>query len=239
MPRTLSTRHTLTHQLCNVTRALQLGYDEQVVQLMQKLPYLKWTVAHDEKKYILGRTAFVNYTNEEDLKEGRRPYPYCYMDNAVDLDPWLLPLMLPWRDGWLVLLDTRLGAIRAFAPDSFYRPEMVEFLRHGPRPTDPDQDPHSWRRVPTVPVMHYFNTLIRVYRSLERLPIINPDRNDPAETRYIPPHQDSWLSQKEWKLQSTLLDLYRECGWPDAWRRTEFLVKWRVKKAEIDAWARE
>ncbi|KAF7306383.1 SWIM-type domain-containing protein [Mycena indigotica] len=217
-----------TNPPINVQRAFQLGYDERVVQLMQKLPYLKWTVGHDEKKCILFRTSFVNYTKNEDLEKGRQPYP------GYELDPWLLPLLVPGRYGWLVMLDTELGVVRAFEPHGFYRPDLIEFKRHGLPPEDPDQDPHPWRRVPTVPASQYFNTLIEVYRSLERLPIIDPGMNDPAETLYKLSHEHLPSSQKEWNTQSALLDLYRECGWPDSWRRAEFLSKWRAKKAEID-----
>jgi hypothetical protein len=35
-----------------------------------------------------------------------------------------------------------------------------------------------------------------------------------------------------------LLTLYRECGWPDEWRRAEFIEKWQVKKRDIDARSR-
>jgi hypothetical protein len=35
-----------------------------------------------------------------------------------------------------------------------------------------------------------------------------------------------------------LLTLYRECGWPDEWRRAEFIEKWQAKKRDIDARSR-
>ncbi|KAJ7071578.1 hypothetical protein C8F01DRAFT_441112 [Mycena amicta] len=219
----------------DVELALQLGYDEAVVALMQKLPYLRPNVARNENKYLLGRTSFANYTGEHDLREGRRPYPYTYIDGCGDLDPWLLPLMLPWREGWHLILDTKIGVVRAFACDGFYNPENIEFFRHDDPPEDPDN--LSWRRVSIVPAAQYFTTLIQAYRSLERLPIINPDRNDPKETRY---HRwKDWYAEQDKKQQTTLLQLYKECGWPDQWRRAEFLTKWSTSKHEMDVWARK
>jgi hypothetical protein len=44
---------------------------------------------------------------------------------------------------------------------------------------------------------------------------------------------------QEREEQNTLLALYRECGWPDDWRRAEFMAKWKTKKREIDARARQ
>ncbi|KAJ7818111.1 hypothetical protein B0H14DRAFT_3474090 [Mycena olivaceomarginata] len=39
--------------------------------------------------------------------------------------------------------------------------------------------------------------------------------------------------------QQTLLALYRECGWPDEWRRAEFVAKWDAQKEKItDKWRR-
>lgn len=36
-----------------------------------------------------------------------------------------------------------------------------------------------------------------------------------------------------------MLALYRECGWPDEWRRAEFVAKWDAQKEKItDKWRR-
>ncbi|KAF7306393.1 Protein kinase domain-containing protein [Mycena indigotica] len=150
----------------NAEHALELGYDENAVELMQRLPYVR----------------------EHDLNEGRRPYPQAHADDGIDLDPGLLPLMLPWRHGWLVLLDTRLGLVRAFLPDDApekYALDNVQLVRYGPQPDDPSFTRRLWRRVPGIPATQYFQALIGAYRSLVRLPILHPDRSDPTDTKYV------------------------------------------------------
>lgn len=44
---------------------------------------------------------------------------------------------------------------------------------------------------------------------------------------------------QEREEHETLLTLYRECGWPDQWRRAEFLEKWTVQLEEIAARSRK
>ncbi|KAJ7139476.1 hypothetical protein C8R44DRAFT_764578 [Mycena epipterygia] len=220
-----------TNPAVNEELAAQLGYAPAVISLMQQLPY---SVSNDEDDYILGRTRFANYTDDEDLREGRHPLPYQWIPDCPDLDPWLLPLMLPNREGWNVMLDTNLGVIRACSIENSPPHDTVEWRRHG---EVPNADWTEYRRTPLVPAARYLSEIIYAYRSLSRLPVINADRNDPKEKRYSTP--PSWYATQEREEQDALLTLYRECGWPDQWRREEFITKWETKKKEIGGRARE
>ncbi|KAJ7688391.1 hypothetical protein B0H17DRAFT_1068437 [Mycena rosella] len=76
----------------NMALAAELGYAPSAISLMQKLPYMGPEANRDNDKRIIPRTRFADYTLEEDLKEGRHPYPYKYLDGCPDLDPWMIPL---------------------------------------------------------------------------------------------------------------------------------------------------
>jgi SPX domain protein involved in polyphosphate accumulation len=118
------------------------------------------------------------------------------MDGCPPIDPWLLPLMLPNRDGWHVMLDTNLGVVRAYSTERTPPQNTVEWRRHG-KVTDAERDQATWteyRRAPLVPAVHYFSEFIYAYRSLSRLPVILPERNDPKETRY--PIYPAWLANQ-------------------------------------------
>lgn len=170
----------------NEELAAQLGYAPAVISLMQQLPY---SVSNDEEDYILGRTRFANYTDDEDLREGRHPSPYQWIPDCPDLDPWLMPLMLPNREGWNVMLDTNLGVIRACSTERSPLHDTVEWRRHG-EVTNAEWT--EYRRAPLVPAARYLSEIIYAYRSLSRLPVINPDRNDPKEKQY--PTHPSWCA---------------------------------------------
>ncbi|KAJ7605503.1 hypothetical protein DFH06DRAFT_1487179 [Mycena polygramma] len=202
--------------------AVQLGYEPAVVSLMLRLPYFNGNVGNPDICWLIESTYFADYTCQRDLKFGRRPYPYPGRKGCPDIDSWLLPIMLPNRDGWNVMLDTRLGVVRACCTDfdpSFNTTEWRWYVEDKLGRTD-------YRRAPLVPAARYFSELIYAYRSLSRLPAIHPDNNDPKERPYTRQGRDE---------QEALLSLYRECGWPDEWRRAEFVAKWEVQKKEIDA----
>ncbi|KAJ7480042.1 hypothetical protein B0H11DRAFT_2280725 [Mycena galericulata] len=170
-----------------------------------------------------------------DIREGRRPYPYKHLDGCPSLDPWLLPLMLPHRGGWHVILDTNLGAIRAYCTENSPPRDTVEWRRHGDV-VPADADKLTWteyRRAPLVRAWGYFSELIYAYRSLSRLPVIDADRNDPTERRYR-----GWKETQD-SEQQMLLALFRQFGWPNEWRRAEFVSKWKIAKKEVDERARE
>ncbi|KAJ7139477.1 hypothetical protein C8R44DRAFT_764580 [Mycena epipterygia] len=112
----------------NEQLAQQLGYAPAAVSLMRQLPYLTWKANRDTE--IIARTRFADYTREDDLKEGRHPTPYQYLDGCPDLDPWLLPLVLPNNGGWNIMLDTNLGIIRAYNNDASPPQNTIEWRRH-------------------------------------------------------------------------------------------------------------
>ncbi|KAJ7081689.1 hypothetical protein C8R43DRAFT_1052591 [Mycena crocata] len=164
-----------------------------------------------------------------------RPYPYQYLDGCPDLDAWMLPLTLPNRDGWHIMLDTRLGVVRAYCADAFIPDfETAEFRRQG---VVADFDEWEmcgrwteYRRAPLVPAAVYFSEIIDAYRSLKRLPMVEPYLSDPNEPHPAPEERRRGREEK-----MTLLNLYRECGWPDQWQRAEFVAKWEASKEEIRA----
>ncbi|KAJ6588445.1 hypothetical protein B0H19DRAFT_1248105 [Mycena capillaripes] len=197
--------------------AVQLGYAPAAISLMHRLPYLSRKVNNDGDTFALVyRAGFADYTLEYHLKEGRRPYPYY----ESDIDPWLLPIMLAGREGWNIMLDTRLGAIRAYCTYMNPPSDTVEWKRHAvPNEKWEEAVSKEYRRAPLVPAARYFLELIYAYRSLSRLPVINADLNDPKQEA---------RSNEGREKQQTLLALYLECGWPDQWRRVEFLAKWET-----------
>ncbi|KAJ6531980.1 hypothetical protein B0H19DRAFT_1189447 [Mycena capillaripes] len=201
---------------------------------MHRLPYLISKVNDRDRGAIIDRTAFADYTSKRHLKEGRRPYPYQYLGGCPDIDAWLLPLTLPSRDGWHVMLDTQLGVIRAYSTYNPVSENTVEWKRHAVPNEERDQAEWTeYRRAPLVPAARYFSELIYAYSSLSRLPVINGDLNDPKD------EGSDWRSNEEREKQQTLLVLYRECGWPDEWRRAEFLAKWEIEARDIAARARQ
>jgi len=207
------------------------------------LPYWNWHENGDERGQIVSRSHFADYTRDDDLKEGRRGWPYMWMDGSSDYDPWLLPIVISDREGTHVMLDTVLGTVRAYSTGGGPTNDAVEWRRHGEvGPTEEEKNQAEWteyRRTPLVHAAHYFSEVIFAYRSLLRLPIVDPDRSDPKEE---PQHHSSypiWMITEEREEKETLLNLYRACGWPDQWRRAEFVAKWTVAKKEIRARARQ
>ncbi|KAJ7620991.1 hypothetical protein FB45DRAFT_870764 [Roridomyces roridus] len=216
----------------NVGLAKQLGYTDVAISLMEQLPYLNLDVNRDNDGCILDRTRFADYTFDEDIRQGRLPYPYDCFPSCTPFDPWMLPLMFAGRDGWLVILDTKLGVVRAYDWQGPRDAECVEWLRNGPRAApDTDADATEYRRAPLVSADKYFSDLIEAYRTLARLPIIEPNHNDPWDISYA--SSSPWWATDIGPQQNTLLALYRECGWPDQWRRTEFMQKWELARERI------
>ncbi|KAF8211609.1 hypothetical protein K438DRAFT_1807599 [Mycena galopus ATCC 62051] len=216
----------------NEALAVQLGYAPATIALMRRLPYLDRKF-NGNRYEIIARTQFADYTREKCLREGRHPYPYGYNSDYPNIDPWLLPLTLPNRDGWHVMLDTRLGSVRAYCAEGLAG-DTVEWRRYG--------DSHPWteeticteyRRATLVPAARYFSELIYAYRSLSRVPIMNPDESDPKNQYRC--NNDMWLASEEREIQQMLLMLYRECGWPDDWRRAEFVEKSQAQIQQIKA----
>ncbi|KAJ7474030.1 hypothetical protein FB451DRAFT_283755 [Mycena latifolia] len=226
----------------NEALAAELGYAPSAISLMQKLPYVRSESGRGEDGYLIARTQLANYTHEDDLREGRHPYPYQYLPGCPDLDPWLLPLALPNRDGWNIMFDTRLGVVRANCTERSPPKDTVEWRRHGEIP-DGDWDRATWteyRRTPLVPAPRYLSEVIYAYRSLARLPLINADRSDPRQKlEDYHPSYPKWLLNQEREEKEGLLALYRECGWPDNWRRSEFIAKWEATEKEIKTRARQ
>ncbi|KAJ7185484.1 hypothetical protein C8R46DRAFT_1185205 [Mycena filopes] len=226
----------------NEALAAQLGYAPAAIALMQRLPYLAWSENQSVHDSVLPRSRFADYTREKDLEEGRRGYPYQYIEGCPEYDSWLLPIVLSGRDGWHVMLDTKLGSVRAYSTEASPPRDTVEWRRHG-EVTVEDEERVSWteyRRTTLVPAAHYFAEVIYAYRSLHRLPIVGADTNDPQRPLYDVDHpQHGWIGIQEREEHQTLLALYRECGWPDQWRRAEFIEKWTLRKEAIEARIRE
>jgi hypothetical protein len=238
----------------NEELATRLGYTPAVISLMRRLPYVHSAERGWTETLIVDRTPLANYTREDSLREGRHPYPYEYLNGGTDLDPWLLPLVLPNRDGWNILLDTELGVIRAYSTGGYVPQDTVEWRRYGKVPDDDETAWTDYRRAPLVPAARYLSEVIHAYRSLSRLPVIDVEYNDPMDNRHYPSKYE-WIEIKVSSLSLTprpipivlqereekqaILALYHDCGWPDQWRRADFLAKWLVKKEEISGRIRE
>lgn len=187
--------HT-THPV-NEGLAAELGYSTSAIALMLRLPYVDSEANQDEEGSIIDRTRFADYTLEEDLTEGRRPYPFRYLDGCPDLDPWMLPLVLPRTSGWHIMLDTHLGVVRAYGTDRSPPQHAVEWRRHGEVTNDGDErDRITWteyRRAPLVHAAQYFLEIIDAYRSLARVPLIDARLSDPMQKREYRSGYPSWI----------------------------------------------
>jgi hypothetical protein len=92
----------------NVELGKELGYDDAVLELMQKLPYPK--DVHRSLNKIVPDSFFYDFRSERDLKKARKHVGYDNDKYGTPIDSWILPLVAPSnRDGWSILLDTRLG----------------------------------------------------------------------------------------------------------------------------------
>lgn len=91
----------------NVHLGESLGYDEAVLELMQKLPYVA-DVENRNVRQIVPDSFFYNYTAERDLNKAKQHVGYDKYGAMID--SWILPIVGPSnRDGWSIVLDTKLG----------------------------------------------------------------------------------------------------------------------------------
>ena len=93
----------------NVELGKELGYDDDVLDLMQKLPYVNRPDHWWDRKDIWDDTDFADYRLEDYLRiVGRRPF-WRFNDEPC-IESHILPIAYPHRNyGWLMLLDTKLG----------------------------------------------------------------------------------------------------------------------------------
>jgi len=86
----------------------EVGYNDEVLDLMQKLPYLKRL--RYGRKQICEDTEFANYTIDEDLRDGRRHY--YFRDDEPCMESHMLMIASPSHlCGRFILLDTKLGKL--------------------------------------------------------------------------------------------------------------------------------
>jgi hypothetical protein len=86
-----------TNPAVNVKLALELGYDPAVVELMQKLPYVKDEANQNEKR-IIPDSFFENYTQERYVRGAKKHQDYDRYEAPID--SWILSLAGPSnRDG--------------------------------------------------------------------------------------------------------------------------------------------
>jgi hypothetical protein len=265
-----------TESPVNVQLAQELGYEQQTIELMKKLPYLKAGTEHHDT-YIVPQSRFADYRKEGDLRQGRRPIvPFGDEHHGHPfLDPWILPLVIPGWYGYVILLDSRLGAVRSYAPYDGPDEYTPEWKRHGEyEEEDRSKWTHDYRRAPLISVRQWLIDMIEAYRNLERLPVLRAEDNDPRmekgeqgekmntdlETEnemerdgygrikavrlqyYAPIYRadiEPQMQREKRKKQWALMALYRECGWPNNWRRDEFLKKWKAIDESLNRQARE
>lgn len=95
------------HPAVNVDLGKSLEYDEAVLELMQRLPYVG-DGGNRSVRQIVPDSFFYNYTTERDLKRAKKHVGYDKY--GATIDSWILPIVGPSnRDGWSIVLDTRLG----------------------------------------------------------------------------------------------------------------------------------
>jgi hypothetical protein len=79
----------------NEELAKELGYDPDVIGLMQKLPYVNDRRGRETGRLLFDDGRFCQYTDDRVLESGRK-YPLSLVEPCT-------------RDGWVAFLDTRLG----------------------------------------------------------------------------------------------------------------------------------
>ncbi|KAJ7474015.1 hypothetical protein FB451DRAFT_1174538 [Mycena latifolia] len=135
----------------------------------------------------------------------------------ISIPGWLLPLALPVRDGWNVILDTCLGAVHAYGTDGFPPEDTIELRRHDGVPdSDAEREHATWTeysRAPLVPAVRYLSEVNYAYRSLARLPVIAERRAHVEEPTY-PQNYPMWIIRGG-GTSGRVLTLSRQCGWPD------------------------
>lgn len=95
----------------NFTLGKKLGYDDNVLGLMHKLPYYEGGERWGEGR-IWDDTDFLNYRLDEHLEIGRHPSYYFAdgEDYGAYIESHMLALAYPGsKYGWVLLLDTKLG----------------------------------------------------------------------------------------------------------------------------------
>lgn len=151
----------------NIEHAKELRYESEAIDLMRKLPCVK-DKFDNLHRLIFEDSHFCDYTDDRELKAARKHVGYDQYEKQIE--SWILPLVAPSaRDGWSVVLDTRLGVIRAYAPMDDPPKMSIEYRRHG-KDTDSEGLPFGplmYQRAPLVPAARYLRTLIECYRSLD------------------------------------------------------------------------
>ena len=164
----------------NSALTLELGYEPQVVELMQKLPYLVDRTDYNET-CVVSQSRFIDYRRDASLRKRRWPL-VPHGDDSVGhppLDAWILLLVDPKWYGYVIYLDTRLGAIRSFKPYDRLDQHTVEWRRHPPFPDkDRQKWTHEYRRALLVSVDERCGAVIEAYRSLKRLPYVVAEDGD-------------------------------------------------------------
>lgn len=121
-----------TDSTVNIELGKELGYDETVLELMEKLPYAR-DEANQNQNRIIPDSFFYNYTKERDLKRAQKHVGYDKYEAPID--SWILPIAGPSnRDGWSVVLDTRLGV--SPLGDGKCRGELIEYRGHSSLQSD-------------------------------------------------------------------------------------------------------
>lgn len=93
----------------NIPFGKELGYDDAVLDLMQKLPYVD-PRCNRHGTYVVNETIFANYTSDEDLERGR--HPSWGNKDEPRIEGHMLAIAYPASlYGWLILLDTKLGML--------------------------------------------------------------------------------------------------------------------------------
>ncbi|KAF4638059.1 hypothetical protein G7Y89_g19 [Cudoniella acicularis] len=208
-------------------KAKELGFDEKVIDLMEKLPYLDWPATCISR--VIPESDFADYRNSWDLQQARKMF--FPIDDWSMIESHMLPLVKPstWY-GRMIVLDTKLGVIRAYACDG--PPIAIEWLRPGNEPTKTPipEPPLDYYLAPCIPAAQFLRNMIDCYHSLDRVPFVDHWESDPDENlRRAAGMKCGETSEKSTALKS----LYLEYGWPDNWRREEFLHRWKEVEKEL------
>ncbi|KIN06781.1 hypothetical protein OIDMADRAFT_15929, partial [Oidiodendron maius Zn] len=104
--------------------------------------------------------------------------------------------------------------------------QAIEYRRH--KEVEERSGTLEYHYAPLVPAAKYLRTLINCYRPLDRIPLMDAYHSDQDFGKEV--HRDglNWYYEKIQDEQSSILALYKECGWPDNWDRATFVEKWTV-----------
>jgi len=134
----------------NVETGADVGFDEEVMELMQKLPYI---TGDSDDWYVAPYTHPVSYLKEWRIDGGRDPLDV----GRNDLPPHALALTWGASYGTFLIYDTKTGKITDWVPENDKE--------------DEEDEPEGYEHLPSQPAGDVLSLWIKRLKSLEWIPV--------------------------------------------------------------------